>query len=63
MNSYGIENALYKPAITMDCEANVREGVGLKELWEWNKCACHMLHLVVRAGLNGAIVDVRLEPR
>ena len=59
---YGAENALDRPSITTDCGANVSVGVELKNLWDWNKCACHMLHLVVNAGLNAATIDVRLQP-
>ena len=42
--------------------ANVIAGVELKNLWDWNKCACHMLHLAVNASLNAATIDVRLQP-
>ena len=59
---YGAENALDRPSITTDCGANVSAGVELKNLWDWNKCACHMLHLAVNAGLNAATIDVRLQP-
>ena len=62
LDCYGAENALDRPSITMDCGANVSAGVELKNLWDWNKCACHMLHLVVNAGLNAATIDVRLQP-
>ena len=37
-------------------------GVELKNLWDWNKCACHMLHLAVSLGLNGATINIRLQP-
>ena len=59
---YGAENALDRPSITTDCGANVSASVELKNLWDWNKCACHMLHLVVNAGLNAATIDVRIQP-
>ena len=59
---YGAENALDSPSITTDCEANVSAGVELKNLWDWSKCVCHMLHLAVNAGLNAATIDVRLQP-
>ena len=49
LDCYGAENALDRPSITTDCGANVSAGVELKKLWDWNKCACHMLHLVVNA--------------
>ena len=59
---YGAENALDRPSTTTDCGANVSLGVELENLWDWNKCACHMLHLAVNAGLNAATIDVRLQP-
>ena len=59
---YGAENALDRPSITTDCGANVSASVELKNLWDWNKCACHMLRLAVNAGLNAATIDVRLQP-
>ena len=58
---YGAENALDRPSITMDCGANVSAGVELKILWDWNNCACHMLHLAVNACLNATTIDVRLH--
>ena len=59
---YGEGNALDRPSITMDCGANVSANVEFKILSNYNKCACHMLHLAVNAGLNAAIIDVRLQP-
>ena len=56
------ENALDRTSITTDCGANVSAGVELKNLWDWNKCTCHMLHLAVNASLNAATIDVRLQP-
>ena len=61
-NYCGAENALDRPSITTDCGANVSAGVELKNLWDWNKCTCHMLPLAVNAGLNAATIDVRLQP-
>ena len=62
LNCYEVENALDRPSMTTDCGANVSAGVELKNLWDWNKCACHMLHLGVNAGLNATTIDVRLQP-
>ena len=62
LDCYGAENALDRPSITMDCGKHVRASVELKNLWDWNKCACHMLHLAVNAGLNARTIDVRLQP-
>ena len=62
LDCYGTENALDRSSITTDCGANVSGGVELKILWDWKKCACHMLHLAVNAGLNAATIDVRLQP-
>ena len=59
---YGPNNALDKPSITTNCGANVSAGVELKKLWGWNKCACHMLHLAINAGLNATTIDLRLQP-
>ena len=57
-----VENALARPSITTDCGANVSAGVELKNLWDWDKCPRHMLHLAVNAGLNAATIDVHLQP-
>ena len=63
LHCYGMENTLNRPSITTDCGGqNVSAGVELKILWDWNNCACHMLHLAVNAGLNAATIDVRLQP-
>ena len=61
-NWYGTENVLDRPSITTDCGANVSIGMELKGLWDWNKCTCHMLHLAVSGLLNGATIDIRLQP-
>ena len=54
-------NALDRPSITMGCGANVNIGVELKDLWDWNKCICHVLHLAINASLNGTTIDVHLQ--
>ena len=33
----------------MDCGAKCKCRCGIEKLWDWNKCACHMLHLPVNA--------------
>ena len=53
----GIENAVDRSSITTDCGTNVSAGVKLKNLWYWNTCTCHMLHL---ADLNAAKIDLHL---
>ena len=30
--------------------------------WDWNKCACHILHLIDNTSLNYGMIDVRLQP-
>ena len=62
LHYYGMENALFISSIITDYGANVSAAVELKKLWDWNKCACHMLHMVVSTNLNGAAIDVRSQP-
>ena len=61
LDCYGTENTLDSPSMTTDCGANVSAGVELKNLWDWNKCACHTLHLTVNTSLNAVKIDVRLH--
>ena len=42
LDCYGAENALDRPSIIMDCGENVSASVELKNLWDWNKCACYI---------------------
>ena len=57
---FGAEDAMCRPVITTDLGSNVGAGVERRRVWDWNKCACHMLHLAVHAGLQ--IVKDEMAP-
>ena len=40
------------PGVTTDMGSNISAAVDGTLRWEWNKCACHMLHICVQKGLG-----------
>lgn len=44
---YGGESHWIKPSITTDLGANVSCGVEMHNIWDWGRCACHVLHMAV----------------
>ena len=40
------------PAIVIDCGGNVAKAFNSTLEWDWLHCGCHLIHNVVKAGLN-----------
>ena len=56
------EPDLDKPVLTSDCGSDVLVGAERDRLWDWNRCACHCLNIVVQAALKEEVVHECLEP-
>ena len=56
------EHELDKPVLTSDCGSDVSVGAERDRLWDWNRCACHCLNIVVKAALKEEVIHKCLEP-
>ena len=53
----------YRQIVT-DCGSNAKSAFARAEVWDWMRCACHLLHNVVDAGFKrGTEDDPSLETR
>ena len=50
-----------KPMLTSDCGSDVLARAERGRLWDWNRCACHYLNIVVQAALKEEVVHECLE--
>ena len=56
------EPELNKLMLTSNCGSAVSAGAKREHLWDWNRCACHCLNIVVQAALKEEAVHECLEP-
>ena len=47
---------------TNDCGSDVSAGAEKDELWDWNRCACHCLNIVIPAALKEPMIEGCLAP-
>ena len=43
--------------LTNDCGSDILAGAEKDELWDWNRCACHCLNIVVQATLKEPMIE------
>ena len=59
---FQLEPQFDKLVLTSDCGSDVLVGAEKDELWDWNRCACHCLNIVVQAAFKEPVIEDYLAP-
>ena len=58
---FEMEPPLDRPVLTSDCGRDVYVGVEKNNLWDWNRCVCHCLNIVVQSALKRPCIQKLVE--
>ena len=59
---FQLEPRLDKLVLTSDCGSDMWARAEKDELWDWNRCACHCLNIVVQVAFKEPIIAGYVEP-
>ena len=59
---FQLEPVMDKPMLTSDCGSDVSARAERDNLWDWNRCACYYLNIVVQVVLKEEVIQECLAP-
>ena len=54
VRAYSLEHILDHPALTTDQGSNIASAAERHDLFDWNKCMCHVLNIAVKHGIEAS---------